>query len=167
VPEGQPSTSPPTNHWFDRNRTDLTEARPDIAATPRRSEHAVARCYLSTGGYPPANPSVALRGALQLPVGPGAPCGVVGEVLFLSHRAAQEIFGRILTGFSTHRFVHISARVCPQDIPRRVHKTCAEPVGDGFGQGWLRLKEATISRSVSARPSHVAPSTDLPGSRSL
>jgi hypothetical protein len=86
VPEGQPSTTPTPKRWFDRSRTDLTEARPDIAATPRRSEHAVARCYLSSSGYPPAAPLVALRGAPQLPDGPGAPCGVVREVLFPSHQ---------------------------------------------------------------------------------
>ncbi len=40
------------------------------------------------------------------------------------------------------------------------------------GQWWAgassaRAREASISRSASVRPTHSAPSTDLPGSRSL
>ena len=39
--------------------------------------------------------------------------------------------------------------------------------GQCWGVSMARCREASISASASARPTHSAPSTDLPGSRSL
>ena len=59
-----------------------------------------------------------------MPFGPGAPCGVV-EKLYARQQCVRKGFaGENLNSFFAHRFVHISLRVCPQGVPKVIHKAC-------------------------------------------
>jgi hypothetical protein len=130
---GRPSTrkAPPTRHgrgllrFAEANRVgstavepDLTEVRPDAAAPPREVERPVTRRSDSYDSFLSSDPQLPFGSVRQLPVGPG-------EVLCLGPNCAQENSRRILSSFLTHRFVHTSPRVCPQGVPRVVHKRCA------------------------------------------
>ena len=76
-------------------------------------------------------------------------------------------FGRPLTSYDLDQPVSAVGVRTPRVPDQRWCRPHAVKVASVAGRVFRRSKEARISASASARPTQVAPSTHLPGSRSL
>ena len=119
------------------------------------------------------DPSVALRVGPSVAFRTGCALRRRGEVVCPREAVTQGVrvnnFGRFRHAQTRP---HARPRVSPTRPQHRPQRLCTKPRRSPGRHGrqrgfWYLAKEASISRSVSARPSQVAPSTDLPGSRSL
>ena len=91
-----------------------------------------------------------------------------------NRRLRNERFGQILAGWSDADRAALSAMLgrLAADIetfvgPSRQCSPCSWPSAAAASASFARRHDALISRSASARPTQVAPSTLLPGSSSL
>src|SRR6185312_3553687 len=127
-------------HAADRPGTADTGTGPDSAGTGARPDAAVARA-----GPEPADAGSAVAAARP---GPDAEPGARHRLLIPpdSRPAADPRRGRAVFGRG---------------------QWSGEPEASWPSDSARRRREARISSSASCRPTHVAPSTDLPGSSSL